>query len=654
MQLAFLAILLLLSVADCHTIKHIVVLMEENRSFDHLLGFYPGVNGLKGNEFNPFNTSDPSGGGYTVDGKSAYVGPCDPDHTTPATTSKIFGADAVARGDFTNPQMDGFVEWEQTHRKKPEACAVMSMFTPERLPVLSSLVKEFVLFDRFFSSHAGPTWPNRMFFLSATSAGSSETGPWYHNEVGKLFPQKTFYDQVKESGLTWKNYYNDTPWELFMESVAHNPEHLAGMPEFFEDAKKGTLPHYSFINPRSGINMTTGVGSNDMHPDHDIAAGEQYYKDIYEALRSSPSWNETLFIITFDEHGGFYDHVPTPLNVPPPGDGEKSYPDTDVLFNRLGIRIPTLLISPWVPKGMVVSEPAAAQKPAHNSEFDLTSIMATARKILGIKSGPLTKRDAWSATFENVLEIVKEPRTDCPVHLPEAPPVTHIAEVEGDQAPNELQTHIMTVLSHLSHTPFPSHIEKQRDVSHWVNVHYESHSSRTKHWKASKSATDYQIECQPRAAANWVDAHWDVNRGTSFVTINTKKLVASVKVSTTDKLNHTRIDTEAQIPYCLDAGKATAGTKLTISVCYPSPAPLTNRDPSQHWLWIGDSTFRPALDPSLCVTNTRYTGSLAVTLEPCDGRVTQHWGYHGPAAGNINSGDIYFGDATNSLGVVAK
>lgn len=83
----------------------------------------------------------------------------------------------------------------------------------------------------------------------------------------------------------------------------------------------------------------------------DMAAGEQYYKDIYEALRASPQWNDTLFIVTFDEHGGFYDHVPTPLNVPSPGDGEKSYPLRGIEFNRLGVRIPTLLISPWVPKG---------------------------------------------------------------------------------------------------------------------------------------------------------------------------------------------------------------------------------------------------------------------------------------------------------------
>ncbi len=115
----------------------------------------------------------------------------------------------------------------------------------------------------------------------------------------------------------------------------------------------GNLPSFAWINPRSGINVTSMEGSNDHHPDHDLALGEAFYKDIYEALRNSPQWNETVFIITYDEHGGYYDHVPTPLNVPPPGDVIKSYPDEGVLFDRLGIRIPTLIISPWVSKGWV-------------------------------------------------------------------------------------------------------------------------------------------------------------------------------------------------------------------------------------------------------------------------------------------------------------
>lgn len=105
--------------------------------------------------------------------------------------------------DESKANMNGFVEYEKSLGRK-DGCDVMSMFGYGKLPVITALAKEFVLFDRFFCSHAGPTWPNRMYFLSATSAGSTDTGCWYHDEVGKLFPQKTFYDQVAESGLVWK------------------------------------------------------------------------------------------------------------------------------------------------------------------------------------------------------------------------------------------------------------------------------------------------------------------------------------------------------------------------------------------------------------------------------------------------------------------
>lgn len=131
------------------------------------------------------------------------------DHGTNATTYKIFGAEAMKRKDLTKANMNGFVEWESTlGHAHQDGCAVMSMFpTAQKLPVITALAQEFVLFDRFFCSHAGPTWPNRMYFLSGTSRGSTDTGCWYHEKTGQLFPQKTFYDQVAESGLAWKVCY---------------------------------------------------------------------------------------------------------------------------------------------------------------------------------------------------------------------------------------------------------------------------------------------------------------------------------------------------------------------------------------------------------------------------------------------------------------
>ena len=124
------------------------------------------------------------------------------------------------------------------------------------------------------------------------------------------------------------------------------------------------------------MNVTTGQGSNDQHPDHDVALGEALIKDVYESLRASPQWNETLFIVTYDEHGGFYDHV-VPPNAPAPeqATGAPSYPDPGYNFTQLGVRIPTVLVSPWIERGTVLSEPPQAQRPHNDSHYDLTSIM---------------------------------------------------------------------------------------------------------------------------------------------------------------------------------------------------------------------------------------------------------------------------------------
>ena len=190
-----------------------------HRAFDHLFGFYntPNrkgkVNGLTGNEFNNINTTNPSAGHVTVDNRSPYLNPCDPDHGTPGTSEKIFGARAAASGDFSNATMSGFIEHENNRgHSKQDFCGVLSSFTPERIPVITALAEEFAIMDRFFCSHPGPTWPNRMFTLSATSAGSTSTGTWYKDKPGQLFPQRTIFDQVAEANLTWRSYYNDTPW----------------------------------------------------------------------------------------------------------------------------------------------------------------------------------------------------------------------------------------------------------------------------------------------------------------------------------------------------------------------------------------------------------------------------------------------------------
>jgi phospholipase C len=618
-------------------IKHVIVLMEENRAFDHLLGWRPGVNGLTGHEFNPtFNRSRD----IFVQRNASFIAACDPNHGTPETTQKIFGYRHWKDLNHSDPCMCGFVETEEIlGNANTSYCGVMDMFTPQDLPIINALADNFVLMDRFFAAVPGPTWPNRMFFMSGTSGGSTETGPWYHNHLGSLFPQKTFFKQVEEAGGNWKVYYNDTPWELFMEDLAHTPERIENLEAFFDDARSGTLPDFAFINPRSGINMTLGVGSSDQHPDHDVSVGEEYYKSVYEALRAGPQWNETLFVLTYDEHGGFYDHVAPPMHdIPPPGDGEKSYPDP-FRFDRLGLRIPTLLISPWVPKGVVLSGPPAAQKPTPSSEYDLTSIMASTRKILPLLNGTpaLTDRDAWSATFEHVLTVLDSPRTDCPMHLPAPiPPQKGYLKVEAELPLNSLQTHISTVHAHLAGVPYPNHITRQKDVSNWLQTHFAKHKATTAAWKASKQSPPYDVHLIPKYTPN-VTAGWHINRDTAvaFETV-------SAQVDGKDE-------------WCLDAGPNPAKfSEVTVSLCYPSRKPSHNRDTSQHWVFADDASFRPFAAQDLCVTNRQFSGSPRLHLMPCDDSLQQHYAYEGTAPGHPWDGWIYYSYFTSVFALVPR
>eukprot|EP00051_Salpingoeca_urceolata_P026845 m.478968 g.478968 ORF g.478968 m.478968 type:complete len:485 (+) comp21288_c0_seq1:150-1604(+) len=469
-------------VVSSSRITRVVVLMEENRSFDHFFGYnkhIPQASRINGTETNPLNTSDPSSPKVPVTPNSPYVGPCDPCHGTPCTTEKLYGKN----GDFSKPAtMSGFVEYESKHK---DYCGVMEMFTPDRIPIISTLAEEYAVFDRFFAAHPGPTWPNRLFMLTGTSAGCTETGTYYHNEELHFYPQKTIFDSLLESDKTWKHYFADVPWELGMlRSLQKHPERIQNMEQFHDDVRNGNLPHFSWINPRAGVNMTTLQGSNDQHPDHDVALGEALMKEIYESLRAGPQWNETLFIITMDEHGGFWDSVPPPTGVPAPDD-EKSYPD-QFDFTRLGVRIPTVLVSPWLKKGTIISNPTAEQKPAPNSEFDLTSIIATIKNMFGLKSF-LTKRDAWAATFHNVFEELDAPRSDCPETLPPAPKSlsADAAAWEAARPLNDLQENFLVQLANLTGVPAPG-FNTQGAISDWLLERTHTYLQAAKAQKAAK------------------------------------------------------------------------------------------------------------------------------------------------------------------------
>lgn len=312
--------------------------------------------------------------------------------------------------------MSGFVRNEQHHFKNVvPGSVVMSSFNPTSAPVLNTLASEFALFDAFFSSVPGPTEVNRLFAQSATSHGLG------FNDMTRLIPgvpQKTFFEQLEEQGESWAVYMAEVASTWFMRRMrqAKFINNYRSMWTFESDVKAGKLPRFSWMEPT--YFSVPEHPANDQHPSHSVREGELLIKQVYEMLRASPKWNNTAFIVFYDEHGGFYDHYPPPAkNVPNPDGINSTKPAFS--FDRLGVRVPFVVASPWIKKGTVVHEPPAAQRPTPDSQYDHTSLMATVRKMTGM-TGHLTERDKWAATFEHIFAL-DHPRQDCPQTLPTPP-----------------------------------------------------------------------------------------------------------------------------------------------------------------------------------------------------------------------------------------
>lgn len=326
-------------------IKNVVVLVMENRSFDHMLGWMkkainPKINGVTGEECNPVSTEDPTRETICFKDDAEFVDP-DPGHSFEDVAKQVFGSGSI-------PSMSGFVE-QALSMSQNLSETVMKGFRPESVPVYETLVREFAVFDRWFSSIPGPTQPNRLFVYSATSHGSTSH---VKRQLAKGYPQKTIFDSLNENKLDFGIYYQNIPTTLFYRNL-RRLKYISKFHEFDfhfkRDAKNGKLPCLSVIEPR--YFDLKGIPANDDHPSHDVANGQMLVKEVYEALRGSPQWNQTLLVITYDEHGGFYDHVMTPfVNVPSP-DGNTGPPPYFFKFDRLGVRVPTIMVSPWIKKG---------------------------------------------------------------------------------------------------------------------------------------------------------------------------------------------------------------------------------------------------------------------------------------------------------------
>jgi phospholipase C len=385
------------------SLKHIVVLMMENRSFDHMLGALNEqdgrIDGLTGNETNP----DTNGNNAKVQPLAEFQGQLDPDpdHHFPAVDLQIYGD-----GGSRVANMQGFVKsyfhqrGDVNHSRK-----ILYYFTPDKLPVLTTLATEFAVFNGWFSSIPGPTICNRAFAHYGTSFGQVSMDIFYIKE-----PYKSIYERMLKAGRTAKLYYYD-PASSTMEVVnllQHEPQLFGTYRQFLEDCERGTLPEYCFVEPNySDHDSDSGEElANDQHPDHHVQAGELFIATVYNAIRQNPDlWKSTALLIVYDEHGGIYDHVPPPECTP---DGYvASANDTgtgrEFRFDRLGVRVPAILVSPWIPKGTVVS----------GRTFEHASIPATATNFFLKNYEQRSVREKAAETFLDLLTLPKM-RTDAP------------------------------------------------------------------------------------------------------------------------------------------------------------------------------------------------------------------------------------------------
>jgi phospholipase C len=376
-------------------INHVVVLMMENRSFDNMLGkLYPAsssFDGLVGTESN----LDPSGIAIQVwncpgtDRAALSIPDPDPGELWEDINEQLFETPTVPHPTPT-PTMGGFVKnYLRQAQKAPgnyDAKAVMHYFSPEQVPVISQLARQFAVCDRWFASAPCQTWPNRFFVHTCTANG-------YENNDPPRFPYQmdTVFNQLQRAGIkNWKIYYHDLALSHSLSKLWLLPGHFRYYEEFREDARSGTLPCYSFIEPRyfSILNLP-----NDQHPPEVVTLGEQLIADVYNCLRSGPAWAETLLVITYDEHGGCYDHVPPPAAKPPSSGSTAPFN-----FDRYGVRVPAVIVSPYIAQGTVLR--ASGSVP-----YDHTSIAATLRKRFPAMGPPLSAREAQVPDLDSVLTL---------------------------------------------------------------------------------------------------------------------------------------------------------------------------------------------------------------------------------------------------------
>jgi phospholipase C len=353
------------SAANLQKIEHIVVLMLENRSFDHMLGYLSLEGGRSDVDgLTPGLSNKHRGNTYRIRHlqRTALTKPEDPCHGGGCTAEQI-----------GNGSMGGFVSnYAKSRPQAPHVGLVMAYYNGSDLPVYDHLAREFCVADRWFSSVPGATWPNRLYAVAGRAAGSKD------GRRVPIYDVPSFVRHLERHKVSWRWYSHDVGTLRFSDSEFYtgylarfayfDRRSILAPRNFLDDAKDGKLPAVSWIDPNFvDVSFIGPAGSNDDHPPSDIKAGQELVLKVYSALVKSPNWGKTMLVITYDEHGGFYDHVPPPAAQ-----------DDRPAFRTYGVRVPALVVSPWAERASVSSV-----------LYDHTSIIKTILLRFCVKKGQI-------------------------------------------------------------------------------------------------------------------------------------------------------------------------------------------------------------------------------------------------------------------------
>ncbi len=428
-------------VSQPQRIEHVIVLMLENRSFDHLLGFAKPpagqtldnlltLNPLPSNLLDPSKPPSESNPTFQVSQPAPFAvhDKDGPSHSFNAVNTQLSGS-KVGPSASLPPKNNGFtLNYSNSLRAhsqnvtREQINEVMQCFSPKQLPAINQLAQQFCLCDRWHCEVPGPTMPNRMFVHAATSEG------YVHNNFKRSFTSKTVYELVEEKGLTWCVYFHDLNEVMQFDALKQTPETFRRFERWAKDAESGNMPNYVFICPRF-LNGRPGANgeaklANSQHAPEDVRLADHLIADVYDALaKNQELFSKSVLIVTYDEHGGFYDHVipgptvnPDGQNSPNPGD-DPQFSSFKFAFDRIGLRVPTIIASPWIAKGTV-----------EHRMLQHTSIIKTVTELFGL-AGPLNRRDANATSFADLFGKMQQPRsaTDMPKTLTR-PPLQGITE----------------------------------------------------------------------------------------------------------------------------------------------------------------------------------------------------------------------------------